>query len=481
MSDEQKSNYQTMKEIAPYTKLTPEERMGTTERLINNLNGPDFDIGRPRNVVGYQLDDPEVILASKNVFRAKDGSLNFKDKVKQAVNFKDWVIVYSQGKNSSYDDQDADNLSALINEAAKAFGISFSTPGFITCDNNINSWKKEIQKDVEKNGKPQIIVLFFNNNEEKFYGELKRYITCELKLPSQGIKRKTVGSKSKSPMSAASKIIIQMNQKVGGVTWEVIRGSYFAKKKCMYGAFSISKGKRGFTLAFVGTLNPENTKIFNSCKTGYKRKEEIPKADFDAIFMNWAKNYVMENKEGPNIIVIYREGLSIPQIEVQLKPEIDALNSVIKKIAEKTKKANYHPEVMYITVNKKINTRIFDTPDRVGSQGKFTPRVFNPSSGTCVFEEISVDKQLDFHLTAQKVTQGTCTPTHYIVVYNDSNIPQESLAQFTYEQCFNYYNWQGAVKVPAALQCADKLAKLVGESIQANVTEGDVTKSFYFL
>jgi aubergine-like protein len=152
---------------------------------------------------------------------------------------------------------------------------------------------------------------------------------------------------------------------------------------------------------------------------------------------------------------------------VQIKPEIDALYGVIKKIGQKTNKPNYRSEVMYITVNKKINTRFYDPCEKVG---KFAPRVSNPSSGTCVFDELSVDKLFDFHLAAQKVTQGTCTPTQYIVVHNDSQITQESLAQYTYEQCFNYYNWQGAVKVPACLQCADKLAKLVGESIQANVT-----------
>lgn len=227
-----------------------------------------------------------------------------------------------------------------------------------------------------------------------------------------------MGIKAKSPMSAASKIIIQMNQKVGGITWEVNKNDYFAKHKSMYGAFSISKGKKGFTLAFVGTLNPENTKVFNFCKTGYRRKEDIPKADFDTIFLNWAKNYVTENKEGPSIIMIYREGLSIPQIQVQIKPEVDALRDVIKKIGEKTKKPNYNPELMYIVVNKKINTRIFDTNDKIGAQGKFPPKVFNPSSGTVVFDEISVDNLYDFHLTAQKVTQGTCTPTHYIVVRN---------------------------------------------------------------
>jgi len=62
--------------------------------------------------------------------------------------------------------------------------------------------------------------------------------------------------------------------------------------KTMYGSFSISKGKKGFTLAFVGSLNPENTKVFSFCKTGYAKKENIPKVDFNQIYREWAKSYV---------------------------------------------------------------------------------------------------------------------------------------------------------------------------------------------
>lgn len=296
------------------------------------------------------------------------------------------------------------------------------------------------------------------------------------------VKKKTVSRKSKNPLSAASMILIQINQKIGGTAWEVVRKSeYLSTKKMMYGAFSISKGPKGYTLAFVGTLNSVSSKIFTYCKTGYKSKEDIPKADFEAALTKWAQNYFKENQDGPEVIIVYREGLSIPQIEVQLKPEIEALNTVIKKIAERTKKPNYNPDVMYLTVNKQINARIFNIAPTGTSQGKFAPKVLNPSSGSCIFDELSVNNLFDFHLTAQQVTQGTCTPTQYIVAYNKSKISQEAIAQFTYEQCFNYYNWQGAVKVPACLQCADKLATLVGESIKANIIEGDILKSFFFL
>ena len=48
----------------------------------------------------------------------------------------------------------------------------------------------------------------------------------------------------------------------------------------MYGAFAISKGKKGFTLAFTGSLESTYTKVFSFCKTGYKSKENIPQADY---------------------------------------------------------------------------------------------------------------------------------------------------------------------------------------------------------
>ena len=70
------------------------------------------------------------------------------------------------------------------------------------------------------------------------------------------VRKATVGGK-KNPMSAASKIAIQMNQKIGGVAWKIqTEHEYFNKRNMMYGAFSISKGEKGTnTLAFVGTIN----------------------------------------------------------------------------------------------------------------------------------------------------------------------------------------------------------------------------------
>lgn len=102
---------------------------------------------------------------------------------------------------------------------------------------------------------------------------MKRWIIGELNIPSQFIRKRTLGN-PKGAMSAASKIDIQMATKVGGTPWEVSKGhKYFEKKHIMYGALSLSKGKKGFTLAFVGTSSNDSTKVYSECKVGIKRKE----------------------------------------------------------------------------------------------------------------------------------------------------------------------------------------------------------------
>lgn len=48
----------------------------------------------------------------------------------------------------------------------------------------------------------------------------------------------------------------------------------------------------------------------------------------------------------------------------------------------------------------------------------------NPESGSVVIDALSVDNMYDFHLAAQYVTQGTCTPTLFRVAYDTTKMPQ---------------------------------------------------------
>jgi hypothetical protein len=62
-----------------------------------------------------------------------------------------------------------------------------------------------------------LIVCFFTQYEERYYGELKNFLS-KMQITSQMIRRKTLNH-LKGAMSAASKIVIQINAKTGGVPW----------------------------------------------------------------------------------------------------------------------------------------------------------------------------------------------------------------------------------------------------------------------
>ncbi len=78
---------------------------------------------------------------------------------------------------------------------------------------------------------------------------------------------------------------------------------------------------------------------------------------------------------------------------------------------------DYNPGIAFILCNKKINQRIFKQDD--GQTGRSRTKggqgVMNPTSGTIIGSGISRYK-FDFHLAAQYVNQGTCTPTQFLVI-----------------------------------------------------------------
>lgn len=121
---------------------------------------------------------------------------------------------------------------------------------------------------------------------------------------------------------------------------------------------------------------------------------------------------------------------------------------------DKTKNPNYLPKISYLLVNRTPNSKFFEI------DGRNKNTYINPESGSVIFEDLSKDGMKQFHLASAYVREGSCNPVEYKVGYENFNHPLDSLAELTFNQCFAYFNWAGAVKVPAALQCSNKLAKL---------------------
>ena len=277
MNDKQRSDHGIMKLIAPFTKLTHEQRVKNCQFMVEKFNNQEeglIKIGGAKTMEGYILDKPELAFGSGKTRPDEKGTIKNRSKLKNTPAIKDWVFVYSIGKRAEQDDNEADKAVELLRKAGNTYGINLSEPGFITVEGRKSAdWVNAIKGDIEKNNKPELVVCFVNGPEEKYYSELKRWLLNDIHVPCQFIRRRTLGN-PKGAMSAASKIDIQMCTKVGGTPWEVTKSHpYYNKKQLMYGALSLSKGKKGFTLAFVGTCSNDCTKVYSECKVGIKRKE----------------------------------------------------------------------------------------------------------------------------------------------------------------------------------------------------------------
>jgi argonaute-like protein implicated in RNA metabolism and viral defense len=69
----------------------------------------------------------------------------------------------------------------------------------------------------------------------------------------------------------------------------------------------------------------------------------------------------------------------------------------------------------------------------------------------------------DFYMIAHKATIATALPVHYFVVKNTTNLTNAEVETFTYHLCYNYFNFMGSIKVPAAVMYANKVANYAHE------------------
>lgn len=131
-------------------------------------------------------------------------------------------------------------------------------------------------------------------------------------------------------------------------------------------------------------------------------------------------------------------------------------------------------------MNKRITQRFFLEDDR--------GNLVNPPSGSCIDEVIVENSdsniEYDFYLVPQTTTQGCVLPTHFYVAFNDSPLKKDTIEQLTYDLCHYYFNWAGAIKVPAPCMYAHKIAELymnIGKDAKTSHFSQRIQESLHFL
>ena len=326
---QQKDNF-FMKELSSITKLTPETRIKQTDRFLDLLmddNRKDegqlssrekselygIEVRRPKeSFYGYLMAEPKIIAGKKKIIDLKNGK-RFPLLKKECMT--NWLCFYEK---ENYND--ADYLYNSLSKSAKGYEINISEPAWVEMKNRSKAidWIKTAEHYMSENDQYTFVIFLLGKNNSKLYPELKKHSLCTNGYVSQIIKAQSL--KNNRVLSICSKILLQINAKLGGVSYKTIIDKNIQEKDIMVIGADSSHFSKRTAIALVSTIDESFADFYN--------KGEILK-DNDVQYRFCVSSFIEEaipvyekkNNKPPKNIIIYRQGISDNIIDI-LKDEI---------------------------------------------------------------------------------------------------------------------------------------------------------------
>ena len=141
------------------------------------------------------------------------------------------------------------------------------------------------------------------------------------------------------------------------------------------------------------------------------RKEMV--TALEDLFLSRLRIWEKKNKELPENIIIYRDGVSEGQYQQILDLELPLIRSACKQAYPATKSKAGFPKLAIIVCGKRHHTRFYPT------QESEADRSSNCAPGTVVDRGVVEVRAWDFFLQPHACLQGTARPGHYYVILDE--------------------------------------------------------------
>ena len=454
------TNKKFMKKVSECTKMDPTQKVLETNEFIQLLQDKTEDkkthmsskkksdhygikITPLKDLFpAYYMKQPQLLDGTGKVFDKYNKEIKLD---KNIINKAKWVLFYED----NYDENEK-YLLKDFKDASGKYGIKLENPlkVKIPYGAEVDEWIREANKYFGEEKREYDFALFLLGENIYIYPQLKMHSLCHNGYISQVVKVDTLyNDKIKN---ICSNILIQINAKLGGSLYKIQIDKALAGKKLMVIGVDSSKHKDknnyGTGIAMVATINDSLSNFYSESKIV---KINDMKDQFHLCISNFIENALKvyeknNNGKKPDWIIIYRQGVSKEQKE-KLKPEIREIDETC---------SNQNIPYYYIFVNTKSTFKFFEKD----KNGKYS----NPQSGLLVLDGVINPNNFEFYIQPQYVNQGSATPTCFHVAYGNLNFP-ELIPKFTYDLCHLYSNWQGSVRIPHVMKCAEKLSKMTAK------------------
>ena len=453
-----------MRELSKETKLEPNDRVDKTNEFLKLLVDPEIEKKKeketdeeysqkksakqkselygievkPLNKLfkAYYMNETELIAGNNKQITSRDRTFPIYKK----VDMTSWLCFYEKINYNN-----AADLYENLKTASKKFGLNIEEPEWIEMPNKSKAkdWIDTADDYIGKGKKDYSFAVFLIGKNDYIYPQLKRHSLCTSGYVSQVVKAKSI--QKKGALSVCSKILLQINAKLRGISYITEIDNNIKNQNLMVIGVDSShiKGKRT-GVAMVASINDTFTDFYNKVDIIEEKNKDQLQYCVSSFIREAVVQYNKTHKNNnPNGIIIYRQGVSLQQKEF-LKTEIKEITLECQKLSIK---------FYYILVNTKTTFKFFE---KAGKQFS------NPGPGLLIIDGVTNRNFFEFYIQPQEVTQGSATPTCFHVAYGDLKM-ENLIPKFTYDLCHIYSNWQGTVRIPNVIKAAEKLSKMTAK------------------
>ena len=273
-----------MNNISQLTKMEPDKKVKEINKFIELLKDETEDKNiqekwssyKKYEYYGIQVEPPKELFTAyymkeTQILDGKNKNYNAKNVIMvKNIEMKNWVIFYEEGNL-----ENAKKLIKKLIESSKRYKITISEPKTkkISKGSDANVWITEATKILEQEKGDLNFILFLLGENSYIYPKLKVHSLCTNGYISQVVKFDSL-YKSKYPekndkivLSICSKILLQINAKLGGAIYKIKMDESLNGKKIMLVGVDSSKHKDknnyGTGIAMVASINDTFTDFYN--------------------------------------------------------------------------------------------------------------------------------------------------------------------------------------------------------------------------
>lgn len=331
-----------------------------------------------------------------------------------------------------------------LKEVSKRYGLPLDVPEIKVCNSsNANAFVNDMMS-IPNLGSKKMIFVVLNKFIQNFYTNIKHYIYTNLGIPSQCV----LEENRNKPDSYFTNVVNQMVVKTGGELYRIAIHPYLIKDNVFTAIMglecsSVGKVQKKYSLSI--SYNKNLSQFYTDQKICERGEEDTVLR----LMLTNALNFYLKGSKRLDQLLIYRTGGNDRQNDDIFKKELPTFISFFSGVGPGCFKENCKTSFTFLVVNKKTDLKFF----RRNPQDK--DGYANPEKGTVIDSHVLNPERFEFYLQPQFVNQGTASPVHFLVLYNQMNIPLEDLESITYKLTYYYWNWNGPIREPAALKFAE--------------------------